>query len=1021
MRPGRRRGRGFEGDGGSAVDGMKVVRVVDAERVQPLQVALLCILAVTVGGACLLTSGPHARMEGSRDWHESSPLRAMVHVLNLNYTQTTALGIEIKSTVFGVGAAVAAMACGVGLLLRPVAGEEVSADDTIVLQEGGGSGLAKAARRPISPSSAAQWLMVGYVGWSFLSMVPTWSTAPDMAYGGSVLLATGVVWALVLGRGLSRPTAGVGATLLVVVCALTALLAIAYFGERNPTRRASYPIGNPLFLAACLIPGVLVSMGLVCGSVGSGLRRAGSVAVVVGGVFAAGLMLWAMGLTSSRGGALSLGFGVATMVFLAVGRRRKLPVVMGLVIVSAAGLAYLWPHFTSPSTTGRDASLRLRQYAWWYAIDLIEEAPIHGHGQGGYTQFGDAGAAADVLNDPEALATRIAHAHNEWLEVAADLGIVGLTLLLGGLGLTVYAGMRALPEMTDPYRRWILVALTASLVALMVEESADVALRVAGFPAVFYTVLGLVWAYSNAPSASSSGVIHSGSGVRRLVGVGGLAVGAGLLFASLADFEAARAYQQVSTALQHREFDLAVVLAERGRDRRLSPQRRLQALERLCSTQLYIAREFQTSSLDRYGRAGQSDPADARLTSLADMDRARCEAHIQAAKEAIEALLRRSRSYFGAGWLEYRMNQLLSVYARLDGDDTMVSRTVLAAGVALARELKRSPYDPIVALSYVEVSRERLSLAETFDILARPLRREPIPAQYAEYVVQLAAEEGFDASFGPIWEKIVGMQPENLSEDPLAPEKLRLAALIRLTREDYARALDTVELANGLYEVVSPGLSMGAAACLAESAEYRFFSDPGAFVGSIEYARRALERLPNSTPGRELAAGVRSRMVTYYLAGGDESSARALLAELLPGVAESMVELELGRWYANLCRELIHRSRAGLPEGFERWVSRASALRPHDESVWRLRAQVDFDSGRFAESVECLRRALSFGADPGAVHLFVQMALRVNAESQEFAELEAELRGVVPGAVGAVTPAADGPESGPTLPGGPLD
>lgn len=976
---------------------MKLVRVVDPDRTQALHVVMLGLLVATLAGSCLLTSGPHARMEGSRDWHEESPLRAVVNVLNLNYTQTTALGIEIKALVFGIGAAVAVAACGLAFLLQTPAGEDTSPDDETIAPTQQDPPQPGIARRQLGPLAAAQLLMAAYVGWSFLSANPKWSTAPDLALGGSVLLAVGVVWALALGRGLNRPTANAGAGLLLGICTVTAIIAIAYYGERNPTRRASYPIGNPLFLAACLMPGVLLSIGFIIASIRTAVRRPASATAVVTllCLAAAAAMLWTIYLTSARAAAISLALGCAAMLFFAVPHRLKWRVALGIAVTMAAGLAYAWPRFTAPSATGRDATLRLRQYAWWYAIDMIEEAPIIGHGQGAFTQFGDTLASQDVLDDPQALEARIAHAHNEWLEVGADLGAVGVTLVLAALALTFWAGMSALTRLSDPRWRWTLVALLASLAAMVIEESSDVALRIAGFPAVFYTVLGLVWALSRTPAVA----VHSGWQRRPMtrMAVGGIAVavGAALLWASLADFQSARAAYGTNEALQSRDFDRAVTLARRAVAHRLSPQRRLEALERLCSTHLYIARERQTTSLNRYARAQQDDAPNEHLRRLADADRAEAERHCAEAKNALEALVRRSPTYSGAGWLEYRMNQLLNVYARVDGDDTLASRAETAAALALERELKRSPYDPLIAISLIEVARHRMSLDQVLDILARPLRRAPMPADYPEFMAQLTADEGFNAEFIPIWERIIRPDVDVLQDDPLAPEKLRLAALVRFIRQDYARALDTVRLANTLYERLPADAAIAAASALMEAAEYQLYADPTQWRESVALAERGRALLPPSTPGRELAAELRRRMILYYLAGGDETSARELASADTPLQDDEHAASELGRYYTALCKSFIHSSRGSLPQGFPNWVARAIALRPQDELAWRLNAQVAFDERRFNDSVTHLRRALDLGADPTVVYTFVQLALREHPENKAFRTLMAELQNLL--------------------------
>ncbi|NOT02341.1 MAG: O-antigen ligase family protein, partial [Phycisphaerales bacterium] len=430
---------------------MNVVRVVNADAVKPLHVVLVCLLGATLVGNCLLTSGPMATIEGAKDWSEESVLRAIVHVLNLSYTQTTPLGVEIKTLAFGMGIAAAAIAAGVALIVRPPASDEVDPTDEIINAEGSAGttthrlGMAKRQLRPVP---TAQAMLLLYLAWSFGSVM--WSDAPELAVGGSMWLAMGVVWALVLGRGLGRSAAQAGALVLVGVCAVTGVVAIAYFGERNPVRRASYPIGNPLFLAACLLPGLILAVTQLAyvlrtlsggaGPVGGSRAARGGVtgAVVCGLLWAAVIVVtaWTVRLTGSRSALVALGAGVVSVVILLTrGRVRTTAVVVTAVACVAGMWLYVVPQFSAPSSTGRDASLRLRGYAWGYASELIEKSMMVGHGQGGFVRLGDGLVQeSDAQNDPIALDARLAHAHNEWLEVWVDLGLVGMMLLLASLG-----------------------------------------------------------------------------------------------------------------------------------------------------------------------------------------------------------------------------------------------------------------------------------------------------------------------------------------------------------------------------------------------------------------------------------------------------------------------------------------------------------------------------------------------------------------------------------------------------------
>jgi O-antigen ligase/tetratricopeptide (TPR) repeat protein len=976
---------------------MSVVREIDPDRSKPLNVVIFCLVVMTVFGACLLTSGPFTTMEGAKDWSEESPLRALVHVLNLSYTQTTAQGVAIKWLVFGLGASVAAFACGVSLLTRPRESEEWGEGDRLPGDVAPAPAPLALTKRQIPPLAGAQVMLALFVAWSFLSAI--WARSADMAIGGSILLAIGCTWALVLGRGLNRSAAHLAAGALRAACVVTAIVAILYFGERNPTRRASYPVGNPLFLAAVLIPGFLLGIARAWTGVrhlmSSRERQAAGILAIAEGVVSTVLVVWAISLTSSRSGAAAAGLGVCALAFFAGGRRAKLFSATTAIVMIVVGLVSLRSVMSEPSPTGRDATLRLRYYAWSYASEMIEESMLMGHGQGGFTLSGDRYAVEDVLDDPLPLGARIAHAHNEWLETWADLGLVGIALVLGSLTLTLLAGVRALPRIENQGQRWMLVALMASLVALIIEECADNALRIAGFPTVFYTVIGLIWALSRQPSAPSSAWYSSNSWARRGAGVLSIACATVLLVASVGDFQSARAYAEIQPALATRSFDDAVKLADTAAYGRLSPQRRLEALERACSTHLYIAREYQISSIDRATRAHAVDPADANLLALAESDLNTAITHANLSLQRFEEIVRRSPTFFGVGWLEYRLYQLQVDFARATGDEKLAARHASAAVAALDRELSRRPYDAMIALTYVREASTRLTLDKAFEILARPLRYDPIPPHYNEYLASLSANPKFDDDFAPIWDRLVKPQPDD-APDPWVPEKLRLTAVILLLRGDYEGALNLSEQARRGYASLDLHNYMATAACTAELADYQFFADISKYQRSIALAREALELLPDSTRGREMRAIILSRLVFYHLAGGDEAGARTVLDTLSPGRPEELVNGELGAYYAELYRNVIRRV-SRPTDDYLKWLDRAETLNPKNELVWRMRAQLEYEAGHLAEAEELLRRALAYGADIRMVASFVEYALSQHPDNTKFKTLREEIHAAITG------------------------
>ena len=249
---------------------MKVLRISDPDRITPLHVVLVCVVVATLAGSCLLTSGPHRDVlhDGAVNWGADSVLRAVIEVLNLGFAQTTAKGVAVKSLVFSIGTALAMLTLALALSVRPRSGDEDTADDLTIIEERlppADIAADRSGKSHVATLVAAQLMMLAYGLWALLSS--TWATAPDFALGGGVLLAVSLVWTFALGLGLNRMAARVCCYALVMACTATAGLAVWYHLERNPTLRASHPIGNPVFLAACLIPGIIVAAGLAVAGV----------------------------------------------------------------------------------------------------------------------------------------------------------------------------------------------------------------------------------------------------------------------------------------------------------------------------------------------------------------------------------------------------------------------------------------------------------------------------------------------------------------------------------------------------------------------------------------------------------------------------------------------------------------------------------------------------------------------------------------------------------------------------------
>ena len=98
-------------------------------------------------------------------------------------------------------------------------------------------------------------------------------------------------------------------------------------------------------------------------------------------------------------------------------------------------------------------SLGMR-FDWWQnSLALIEQKPVFGHGTGSFKA-----AQADLIKGSETQPTD--NPHNEYLMIAVQTGIVGLTLWLALLGAQLIAAFRL-----QPPRKFLLQGVVVAMAA----------------------------------------------------------------------------------------------------------------------------------------------------------------------------------------------------------------------------------------------------------------------------------------------------------------------------------------------------------------------------------------------------------------------------------------------------------------------------------------------------------------------------------------------------------------------------
>ncbi len=352
-----------------------------------------------------------------------------------------------------------------------------------------------------------------FLGWSLL----TYLDSPYRAYGLQQLfqLAAGaavyfaVVYRLPERRNLQTVVGGlVGAVILSVVIG-----ALLYRGQADGKIAAAF--GNSQLFAGFLV--LAVPLVLVASQAEDHpFRRAAA-------QFALILAVAALLLTLNRSAWIGTAAGLTLLGALVLrshggGRdlmRQKHQILLpGLLIVGAVGAFFLltatggsvFARLLTLGSAGADATFRWRTDMWSAATQMFASSPIFGWGIGSFPYWAGFLEAPAL---PTAAAMNLAPslgemAHNQYLQVLAETGFVGLGLYLAVLaGFFIRCG-RALRHRTSQTRRWLLMGSMASITAMCVDAIGNPAWQFADVSLFFWLVLGIGIAASR-PRAERAG------------------------------------------------------------------------------------------------------------------------------------------------------------------------------------------------------------------------------------------------------------------------------------------------------------------------------------------------------------------------------------------------------------------------------------------------------------------------------------------------------------------------------------
>jgi O-antigen ligase len=329
------------------------------------------------------------------------------------------------------------------------------------------------------------WLLVAFFGWSVLTLL--WAEQTDLGltalsrYAPNLLLLPIAYTAVRERRDLK----------LVLAAILLGAVIAAVFGILQPpssaveNTRATGTIGDPNELAAALVVGLALGAGFA-------VARGCSSVLRLGGLLAVPLCAAGIFLSASRGGLIAL--GAMLLAGTVVAGRWRVAVTALLMVIATGGFLYFTQVAPLPA---RERLLTAnggsgRSDLWKVGLRVVHAHPVGGVGVGNSEH-----AAANYVLRPGVIhysslifSTKPFPVHNTYLQVTAEMGVVGLLLFLTLIVACLGCALRA-ARLAAQRRDVTMEALArAVFLALIGTAAADFFISVQ-FSKLLWLLLGL--------------------------------------------------------------------------------------------------------------------------------------------------------------------------------------------------------------------------------------------------------------------------------------------------------------------------------------------------------------------------------------------------------------------------------------------------------------------------------------------------------------------------------------------------
>lgn len=307
-------------------------------------------------------------------------------------------------------------------------------------------------------------------------------------------------------RALAHAVAVIGALLALDGMIQQQLFSGKIYGFWVPQARGPFepfgPFVNKNHFAGWMVMALPLTLGLLCGGIARGMRhvkptmrdrflwlsspKANRLVLLAG---ASAVMMLALVMTMSRSGMCAAMLGLALTGFIALrglgttARRTILSsylVVVVILVTAWVGVETIAGRFASADWTEFNG----RRGAWADAAGIFWKFPLTGTGLDTY-------GVATLFYQQHDLARHYAQAHNDYLQLAAEGGL--LLILPAVLCIAVFGRLvrKRFKEETSTSGYWVRVGAVTGLAAIALQETVEFSLQMPGNAALFAVLCGI--------------------------------------------------------------------------------------------------------------------------------------------------------------------------------------------------------------------------------------------------------------------------------------------------------------------------------------------------------------------------------------------------------------------------------------------------------------------------------------------------------------------------------------------------